>query len=90
MPLIFCLFSGSYLIKVFYDGQEVKESPFAVNVYDISYARIIRHVFGPINIREPYQFQGKYNLWILLNKVLLHAARSLKLMLCFNYEYSQI
>ena len=48
------------MIKVFYDEQEVKGSPFTVNVYDISYARIIRHAFGPIQLREPYQFQSEY------------------------------
>ena len=53
-------FLGRHLVHVYYDGQEAVGSPYPIEVYDVSYGKIIRHAFGPIQLREPYMFQGEY------------------------------
>ncbi len=65
---------GRYQVNVQYDGAEIKNSPYFVNVYDVSYARIIQLQRSPIPVGTEYRFQGiylyRYHLYSLDNRTI--------------------
>ncbi|CAD5119535.1 DgyrCDS8135 [Dimorphilus gyrociliatus] len=48
---------GNWKIQIFYENQEISESPYYVNVYDPSLARIIKTQIGKAAILKDYSFE---------------------------------
>ncbi len=70
-------YSGGWKIKICFNGEEIEGSPYDLNVYDPSQAKVIRSHFGPVQPHNSYSFEGKGTAFIRPIHLLIRGKRNL-------------